>query len=228
MTVEPVRIQLATALVAAQCRGRVIFEFSLGPYGGYGRADVADIQINTLDGYEIKTKTDSLKRLLRQAEAYSRVFDRCYAVVAPNHLKNTLTAVPDWWGVWVLGPQLELVRPGQVAPCGSGRLLMHILWKTEILMLLRQLGEKPDRNSTMSKLYQQLSPALNFKYRPRRMDTTEDLHDLRAVVRWVLLRRQNKPDVKLGQTVARWPEESAVLAPWPLRPEAAVPPRHAA
>lgn len=48
------------------------------------RADVAVIG-RGMDGFEIKTERDTLKRLPRQMVAYGRLFDRCTAVVAERH-----------------------------------------------------------------------------------------------------------------------------------------------
>jgi hypothetical protein len=211
------KVGQATALVAARCQGRPVLEFSVGRRGRLGRADVADIQLNSLDGYEIKTAGDSLGRLPSQVQVYSLIFDRCWAVVAPNHLDRTMATVPGWWGVQVLDGQLQPVRPAQPAPCGSCRLLLGLLWKPEIMELLRRLGEQPDRNSTVISLYRQLASALGVSYSPRVQTTQPDLHDLRAVVRWALLRRQTELDRRHPEQ-ARWPGNTRVLAPWPFRP----------
>lgn len=62
------------------------------------RADVAVIG-RGMDGFEIKTERDTLKRLPRQMVAYGRLFDRCTAVVAERHREHAEDVLPDWWGL---------------------------------------------------------------------------------------------------------------------------------
>lgn len=52
-----------------------------------------------LSGYEIKSARDTLRHLPGQIEMYSRVFDFVTIVVASNHFKDAIDAVPDWWSV---------------------------------------------------------------------------------------------------------------------------------
>jgi peptidoglycan hydrolase-like protein with peptidoglycan-binding domain len=69
--------------LAAPASAEAVFEFWVPQSNG--RADVAVIG-TTMDGFEIKTERDSLRRLPRQADAYSRVFDHCHAVLAHRHV----------------------------------------------------------------------------------------------------------------------------------------------
>src|SRR3954451_13577948 len=62
------------------------------------RADIAVIGTH-IDGFEIKTERDTLRRLPRQAGAYARLFDRCTAVVADRHRDAAEQLLPKWWGL---------------------------------------------------------------------------------------------------------------------------------
>src|SRR5665213_2602297 len=70
-------------LALAPSTAEAIYEFWVPR--SHERADVVVIGA-TIEGFEIKTERDSLKRLPRQAEAYTRIFDRCHAVLAHRHV----------------------------------------------------------------------------------------------------------------------------------------------
>src|SRR5438046_640221 len=80
--------------------GTVILE-ELGLQRGQVRIDLAVVN-GVLHGYEIKSERDSLRRLGRQLKVYSQVLDFATIVVAPRHLKKTLSDIPAWWGVSVV------------------------------------------------------------------------------------------------------------------------------
>ncbi|WP_197480754.1 sce7726 family protein [Rhodococcus sp. EPR-157] len=60
--------------------------------------DVAVVN-GALSGFELKSARDTLRRLPKQIEIYSRVLDHAVLVVADNHLDSAMSLVPDWWGV---------------------------------------------------------------------------------------------------------------------------------
>ena len=122
---------------------RVVDEMNVD--GGQSRVDVAVIN-GRLEGFEIKSERDSLKRLTRQAEGYGRVFDRMTIICAQCHLESTLAEVPDWWGVEVV----EVGRDGSVrivrrrtARANRGvepAAVARLLWRDEALAALENLG----------------------------------------------------------------------------------------
>jgi hypothetical protein len=117
----------------------VIIE-ELGLCRGQVRIDLAVVN-GILHGYEIKSDRDSLRRLERQVECYSRVVDRATLVVGERHLVGALNLVPEWWGVLRIRPtskglQFRSVRGGRKNPCRDPRSLVELLWLDDALTLL--------------------------------------------------------------------------------------------
>lgn len=165
----------ADVLASAPRRAEAIFEFWV-PQSNE-RADVAVIG-KTIDGFEIKTDRDSLKRLPRQAGAYARVFDRCYAVLAHRHVARALEILPPWWGVQVIDDDLNFVNLRAAEPNGSvdPETLVRLLWRDEAYAALCALGAPPDPRSGRFRLWEALLRVL-------------DLDGLKLVVRDALLAR---------------------------------------
>mgnify|MGYP000211545537 CR=1 FL=1 len=65
---------------------------------GEARVDIAVIN-GKLHAYEIKSEQDTLGRLKKQIEAYSRVFDFITLVVGQSHLERAKLLTPKWWGL---------------------------------------------------------------------------------------------------------------------------------
>jgi hypothetical protein len=98
-----------------------------------------------LDGFEIKSRYDSLERLPRQRAIYNRVFDRVTLVISPHHLKRARLMVPFWWGLWIVRSDradldiYELRPPGE-NPHVDIEALVQLFWKDEIIQVLRLRG----------------------------------------------------------------------------------------
>jgi hypothetical protein len=122
---------------------RVVDEMNV--VGGRCRVDVAVIN-GRLEGFEIKSERDSLRRLARQAEAYGRVFDRMTIVCAERHLERTIVTVPSWWGVAVARVgcegRLHLVaeRTARTNRAVEPKAVACLLWRDEALGALEELG----------------------------------------------------------------------------------------
>jgi hypothetical protein len=118
----------------------------LGLRHGKCRADIAIIN-GSLTGYEIKSDQDSLDRLVEQVRTYSAVFDRALVITGAKHQARVLSLLPKWWGVIVChqgtrgGIRFETwrtaVRNINVDPIA----IAQLLWKSEALELLQNLGE---------------------------------------------------------------------------------------
>lgn len=176
MTETEVKQSLRTVVLAsAPPTAEAVFEFWV-PRSNE-RADVAVIG-NTLDGFEIKTHRDNLRRLPRQAEAYTRVFDRCHAVVARRHLDLTVELLPDWWGVHVIdeGLGFVLVRSAGVNDDVDPEILVRLLWRDEAYAALRDFGAQPDPRAGRVRLWEHLLGLL-------------DVDGLKQTVRGALLSR---------------------------------------
>lgn len=113
---------------------------------GEVRVDVAVVNA-CLAGFELKSASDTLRRLPKQIEVYSRVLDFCTLVVAEKHLDKARTLVPEWWGVLVVRPSDGLAaRLDTVAEPSRNRSidpysLAQLLWRDEALAVLEGLDE---------------------------------------------------------------------------------------
>ena len=81
----------------------LITEFRVGRC----KADVVILN-GTGTVYEIKSERDSLNRLARQIDAYSRVFATVNVIVGENHLDYVETSMPDHVGIMVLSRQYSI------------------------------------------------------------------------------------------------------------------------
>lgn len=162
---------------------RVIDE--MGVLAGACRIDVAVIN-GHLEGFEIKSERDDLKRLARQADIYGLVFDRLTVVCAERHLENAEASIPRWWGIEVAEPRAGSVRivrrrPARANPGLDLGAVVQLLWREETLAALEECGR-----------------AVGLRSRPRRelwsaLREALPARELRALVRDRLRRRQNWP-----------------------------------
>ncbi len=102
---------------------------------GANRIDFAFVN-GRLQGYEIKSDSDTLERLTAQAAAYNLVFDEITLVAGSRHLEAARKAIPPWWGI-VKAEILEgaalftdLRQPEQ-NPMQWARALADLLWRDE-------------------------------------------------------------------------------------------------
>ncbi|SLE92600.1 sce7726 family protein [Mycobacteroides abscessus] len=138
-----VRTAIATRVTSDGGIRRVIPELALCQAAA--RIDVAVVEPARLVGWEIKTETDGLRRLPRQEEVYSRVFDRVWLAVHAKHLPTALDLVPDWWGAVRVeehsaGCRLVQVRPSRLNRSIDLHALTCLLWRDEVLGELNELG----------------------------------------------------------------------------------------
>lgn len=130
---EPLR-----ALLMGRNDGEVIDELGLTGV----RADIAVIHDSWLEGFEIKSDSDSLTRLPRQVAGYSRVFRRCWLVAASGHLDAALPLLPDHWGVMRAdgSPATPtIVRPAGDSPSLDAVEVASLMWRGEALAVLHGL-----------------------------------------------------------------------------------------
>lgn len=143
------------------------------------RADLAVIG-RSMDGFEIKTERDTLRRLPRQIEAYGRLFDRCSVVVAEKHCHEAAVLLPDWWGITTVhvngGVSFTEIRHPKRNPAVDPEILVRLLWKEEAAMALVNLGAAPGERASRGALW-------------RALLETANLSQLRAAVRRALLSR---------------------------------------
>lgn len=125
-------------------KGTVVLN-ELGLDHGRCRADIAVVN-GRLVGYEIKSDSDSLKRLAEQVRAYSAVFDRALIVVGERHVESVQRLVPKWWGVILSsrGPRgaihFQTLRKATGNTGIDPHLLARLLWRDEAAEILRGRG----------------------------------------------------------------------------------------
>lgn len=143
---------------------RVISE--MGLWNGSVRVDVAVLG-GELEGFEIKSDSDTLSRLPAQADIYGMVFDRMTLVCGSKHTEKARAAIPGWWGlteatfeggILRLAPLREAAfNPGLVAVRVAG-----LLWKSEAIAALAALGVTRGVGSMrLGKLHEAVAGALS-------------------------------------------------------------------
>jgi len=143
------------------------------------RADLAVIG-RWMDGFEIKTERDTLRRLPRQAAAYGRLFDRCTVVVAERHSDAATQILPAWWGITTVHVNgsvgFDVVRKPRLNHDIDPEILVRLLWRDEALSALVALGGEHDAKAPRGSLWRELL-------------RTTTLGQLRAIVRRAILGR---------------------------------------
>jgi hypothetical protein len=110
------------------------------------RIDVAIVN-GSLHGFEIKSDSDSLVRLVGQVEEYGRVFDFVTLVCGRKLFSAARELVPKWWGLRIARFEngrvtlSEIRRPKQNTSQDKAA-LARMLWKDEALRCLRKNGYK--------------------------------------------------------------------------------------
>ncbi|MGA1824150.1 MAG: sce7726 family protein [bacterium] len=156
----------------------------LGLQHGKCRADIAVLNGHFI-GYEIKSDTDSLRRLNNQITIYNSVFDRLFAVVAPCHLNEAMTLLPDWWGVILVSEgkrgaiYFKTARHSKQNRYVDDYAVAQLLWRDEAQEILTNLGIRGKvLREKRANLYTHIS---------KKLDSSE----LRKTVKKYLMNRAN-------------------------------------
>lgn len=122
-----------------------------------GQVRIDTVVLNgSFAGFEIKSASDTLRRLPRQIEVYSQVLDFATLVVAKNHAAKAKDLLPRWWGVIEATStsdrvQLRRVRKARRNATIDPMTLCTLLWRQETLSELEIRGvdagvrSKPNR-----------------------------------------------------------------------------------
>lgn len=146
------RIRLEDRLRRAVRNTSTVIVHELGVSYGEHRVDIATVNRRCLSGYEIKSAVDTLARLPKQASSFSSVFDRMTLVVAPKHLQNARSMVPDWWSIVVDdGDTYHCERQGQQNPNVCATTSLQLLWKAELVSTVESLGLRKGRIASVHK-----------------------------------------------------------------------------
>lgn len=119
----------------------IVDEFSVD---GLDRIDLATVN-GAITGYELKSASDKLVRLARQAPSYGRVMDYLFLVTTPAHLVSARPMIPGWWGIITAKPQgdaisLRQTRRARPNPNLDARCVARLLWRDEALAILAMKG----------------------------------------------------------------------------------------
>lgn len=166
--------------------GTLVVE-ELGLQHGRARIDLAIINGKLL-GFELKSDLDTLHRLPEQTLVYNSVFDKITLVATEKHRADLVLQLPEWWGITIArfiqdAVQFEEIRPAQINSTVEKMAVARLLWRSEALDVLQQLGSA---NGVLSKpraeIYKRLSEVL-------------DTDTLRSKVRQALCSRSDwRPD----------------------------------
>jgi len=149
------------------------------------RADAIDVTLESIDGWEIKTAVDSVKRLAGQVQGYQQYFDRCWLFAAP---KRAAVELPSWWGLvtfeaeafpefdWsgnydhagyrsrfadvVAGATVTVVRDALPSPRQDARSLWATMWAGERKAVLVALDDHPSKHWQHERITSRLSVEL--------------------------------------------------------------------
>lgn len=144
---------------------RIIEE--LGVQHGNARVDIAVVN-GIMHAYEIKSDSDTLRRLPEQVQAFSAVFDQVTLVVGKIHLYEAVKIVPEWWGVTIAKPNdkgsvtFMVIRKEAPNTQRDSVSIARLLWRDEALSLLEaEDAAKGFRSKPRDIIYQQLSAVFN-------------------------------------------------------------------
>jgi hypothetical protein len=127
-------------------RGRILQEFWI-PITDE-RVDVVEVN-GRLVAFEIKSGSDDLSRLPRQLNAFSKLFEEIIIVCDPRHTSGVLDSAQPWCGVVEAARtqeaaiQLSVLRHPQANPQPDPELQLRLLWREELVPVVRGLGFKP-------------------------------------------------------------------------------------
>lgn len=160
---------------------RIIEEF--GICQGKTIVDVAVIN-GALHGFEIKSECDTLERLPRQQEMYSKVLDYVTIASTSRHLIKIEKIIPKWWGILEAKhintiTTLKEIRPFDCNPEIDPSSMVQLLWHEEALDILKEKGlHKGFKYKARKVLWNRLIEHLPFD-------------DLRSIIRDRVKTRQN-------------------------------------
>lgn len=117
----------------------------LGLCQGDARIDVAVVN-GAINGYEIKSESDTLERLPRQTDAYNRVFDTVTILTASRFIEGIEDIIPEWWGITKAEMDADGIvhffpyRTPHQNPSIDPIALAQLLWREEALSVLKERG----------------------------------------------------------------------------------------
>ncbi|ODA07378.1 MULTISPECIES: sce7726 family protein [Paenibacillus] len=112
---------------------------------GDARIDVAVVN-GEMNGYEIKSESDTLSRLPSQSEYYNKVFDKVTILTASKFVEGILDIIPEWWGITQAEKEEDgmvhffVLREAQKNLNIDALSLAQLLWRDEAISILKERG----------------------------------------------------------------------------------------
>jgi len=129
----------------------------LGICDGVSRVDLAVVN-GRLCGYEIKSDKDTLERLPGQIDSYNKTFDKITIIVGKKFENEIIDKVPEHWGIEVAylnrmkNISFKRVRIAKINREIEAKALLELLWKDELVQLLKGKGMKGIASKNRRKL----------------------------------------------------------------------------
>lgn len=137
----------------------------VGLMGATSIADLVVITPTALEGFEIKSGSDTLVRLPNQINIYSQIFDFVSIVTEPKYLAQIETMVPSFWGIIVVEEHTDSVgfhshRNPTLNDCIKPRKIAELLWKDEVRSILEKRNIRGISRLNRAKLWDILSVSI--------------------------------------------------------------------
>lgn len=109
---------------------------------GNAKIDIAVIN-GSIQGYEIKSDVDTLRRLPSQIDAYNKVFDYLTIVTRKGHIEGITKIVPEWWGILEAMESdgvvfFKPIRKATINNESESLSIIQLLWKNECIQIINE------------------------------------------------------------------------------------------
>jgi hypothetical protein len=120
----------------------------MGILQGASIVDIAVITPRSMEGFEIKSASDSLRRLPAQTIYYNLVFDFVSIITEESHLKHTMEMIPDFWGVIIAHPDnvtgsvtFQSIKEPEQNIATDPEKIAQLLWRNEVKSILQGVNQ---------------------------------------------------------------------------------------
>lgn len=159
----------AKYLRRANSRPNTLIIDELGLVHAKSRIDIAVIN-GHIHGYEIKSEKDNLDRLDIQISTYTKSLQKITFVASKKHLEDIISVVPEWCGLILAergirgGINFSVLRTATINPLVDPFMMAHLLWRDEVVDLLKQAGySAKDLRQPRKQLYEILCRVMTPK-----------------------------------------------------------------
>ena len=118
----------------------IIDEFS----SSYSSARI-DISVlnGSLHGYEIKSERDTLERLPKQVEYYTKIFEYITVVTTEKYIKKVIEIIPEFFGIFLIENKKGILKLKKIRNSKKNKNidyfeLAKLLWKEELKEILKE------------------------------------------------------------------------------------------